>query len=66
MKGKSYHPAIVVSQDHDPVDFYDVAFKFPLKRKAKKKFKVNTREFSPVWNYLDSIYVEIFNSKQLV
>jgi len=49
MKGKKYDPAHIYSE------FYDVdigseytTFKYPIKSRTIKKFKVNTREFSPV------------------
>lgn len=49
MKGKQYTPS------HPYSEFYDIdllgdynTFKYPIKSKTIKKFKVNTREFSPI------------------
>ena len=49
MKGRHYVP--ICSDPDNPLtgeDFYDNTFKFPLTSKTVKKFKVNTRVFSPV------------------
>ena len=49
MKGKTFIPSHIYNE------FYDVdvgseftTFKYPIKSRTVKKFKVNTREFSPV------------------
>ena len=46
MKGRHYTP--LCDENIGGLDFYDNTFKFPMSPKAIKKYKVNTREFSPV------------------
>jgi hypothetical protein len=51
MKGRYYSPAVIEQEEEDVAikgEVYQNTFKFPLKEKKVKKFKVNTREFSPV------------------
>ena len=47
MKGKHYTP-LYNENVVEGLDFYDSTFKFPMSPKAIKKYRVNTRESSPV------------------